>query len=160
MKRNIFNLNQAYIDRTTKFVNEFSGTLTKKEKSARIKEELQTARKRLNEQARDCEPYIAQWALMRTPFHKIMETLVDWNNHTLANHPEIVNLIYRETINRADFAKQTLTYTHYPTKKELAEGIHDTYDIAVPFAKCMDTLFGDIQQRVYKGKKSYTFRTF
>lgn len=99
-----YKLNQAYIDRELALYHKQDAT-----------EVLKIAEQRLNEQAKDCKEHIIAWALQGMSVEEIKEQLVDWNNHTLANHPEVIHDIYKDAINRANLRNKTITYHRPPT---------------------------------------------
>lgn len=113
-----YKLNQAYIDRETSLVKEYGGDLNMT---------LQTAERRLNEQARNCRPFIAAWAVGGAMLSEIHDILVDWNNHTLANHMEVIKDLYTEVMARTDLKEKKVRYYR-----------QDNRVLSVPFAECIE----------------------
>lgn len=129
-----YKLNQAYIDRQTDLVKKYGGDL---------KETLKLAKERLNEQAEGIKGWMAVWAATNMGIDNVMATLVDWNNHTLANHPEIVQELYMEAQKRVNVERNTVIYRREPT---------DT--IEIPAFKCVNK-DGEVKRRIKQNGKWY-----
>ena len=137
MKR--YKLNQAYIDRELALYH-----------NGNAAEVLAVAEQRLNEQANGCREDIISWALQGMTIDEIHDQLVEWNNHTLANHMEVIRDIYREAINRKAMCNKTVTYHRPPTKGEIAFGYGATHYIDLPYLECLNR-FGKLKKRL-KGR--------
>ena len=131
-----YKLNQAYIDRELALYH-----------NGNAAEVLAVAEQRLNEQAKDCKEHIISWALQGMSIEEIHDQLVEWNNHTLANHVEVIRDIYTDAINRANLRNKTLTYHRQPTKAEIAFGYGAIHYIEIPYAECLNR-FGKLKKRL------------
>ena len=131
-----YRLNQAYIDRQL--------ALYPKEDKYKV---LEVAEQRLNEQAKDCKEQITAWVLQGMSVEEIHEQLVDWNNHTLANHIEVIRDIYSDAINRANMRNKTVTYHRMPTKAEINLGYGAIHYIELPYLECLSR-FGKLKKRI------------
>lgn len=128
-----YKLNQAYIDREL--------ALYHKGNAAEV---LAAAEQRLNEQAEDCRECIMTWALEGKSVDEIHDQLVDWNNHTLCNHMEVIRDIYNEAMAIKD---KTVTYHRPPTKAEIAFGYGATHYLEIPYLECLNR-FGSPKKRI------------
>jgi hypothetical protein len=131
-----YKLNQAYIDRQLALYTDVNATKI-----------LKIAEERLNEQANDCKSDIIRWALQGISIEQIHDKLVEWNNHTLANHMEVVQDIYDDAIKNADVIEKSVTYHRLPTKAEIAFGYGAMHYIEIPYLECINR-FGNPKKRI------------
>ena len=128
-----YKLNQAYIDRELALYH-----------NGNPAEVLEVAEQRLNEQAEDCRECIMTWALEGKTVDEIHDQLVEWNNHTLANHVEVIQDIYNDAIK---LKNKTVTYHRPPTKAEIAFGYGAIHYIEIPRLECLNR-FGKLKKRL------------